>query len=99
MGVLVSLAGLEGRAFASGGYPECYRAVDLAAFFGTTPEKISRIRARKKDRFPADFYLGAGIYTRAGVLGLAGTLRTKRAAEVSVEMLRCMFAQVIPDVH
>lgn len=91
MGVLTSLLTLEHHAFEAGGHPECYRAVDLAPFFGTTPEKISRVRSAKKARFPADFYIGSGIYTRKGVLALAMCLRTDRAAEVSCEMLDTMF--------
>lgn len=91
MGILNSLHPLESHAFASGLHPECYRAVDLAPFFGVTTEKISKVRSAKKARFPADFYLGSGIYTRKGVLALSMCLRTDRAAKVSCEMLREMF--------
>ena len=94
MEVLKSVLDLERHAFAARGYPECYRAVDLAPFFGTTVEKISRVRSAKKARFPADFYIGSGIYTRKGVLALAMCLRTNKAAEVSCELLDTMFGGV-----
>jgi hypothetical protein len=90
MTVLTSLKGLEACAFSRPGHCTCYRACDIAPVLGVTASHVSKVRRNNPARFPADFYLGSGIYTTSGVLALASCLRTKQAAAVSVELLREM---------
>ena len=86
---------LERKALRVGG-KKVVADVDLAKIYGVSSRTVRSTIKRHKARFPSDFTVrlkdGACALTEEGILMLSAVLKSRRAAEINIELIRSLCA-------